>query len=259
MVKIGHTAIIGMVFCLSAITLHVHASAPMSSLPATRFRMPYLTANAPMEHIKAFKMDRYPVSNRDFAAFVQTHPQWARNRANPRQTDAHYLHHWYKNTSGFVPKMTDYTKPVTNISWFAAHAYCRAQGKRLPTTSEWEYAALASPTAKDGSHQTAYQRQFTDWYHAGSQRILNNIGKSRANIWGIHDLHGLIWEWTEDFNAAQLIADPYGGNQNDSFCGMPENVSTKTGNYGAFMRHMMRTRLLASFSMPYLGFRCASS
>ncbi|QMT32780.1 formylglycine-generating enzyme family protein [Conchiformibius steedae DSM 2580] len=231
------------------------AAVPTAKLPAASPAIPYLNPKAQTVRVEAFQMDVYPVTNRQFAEFVRRYPQWQRGRADARQTDsATYLRHW---AQAHAPAAADADKPVTNLSWFAANAYCRAQNKRLPLTAEWEYAAMASPTARNGTHQAAYRRVFNDWYAAGDKRVLRTVGRGQANIWGIHDLHGLIWEWTEDFNNALLIPDA-NGMRGGEFCGIPANAAVGTSNHGAFIRLNMRSRLQPHFAMPFLGFRCVA-
>lgn len=89
--------------------------------------------------IPAFRLDTVPVTNADFLRFVISNPAWQRS-ATPRIfAESTYLSHWASDISllGHI----DGAAPVTHISWFAADAYCRAQGGMLPTTLQWEYAA----------------------------------------------------------------------------------------------------------------------
>ncbi|STZ52712.1 Serine/threonine-protein kinase pkn1 [Neisseria dentiae] len=146
-------------------------------------------------------------------------------------------------------------KPVTNVSWFAAHAYCTAQGKRLPTIDEWEFAGQASQTRINGTAEPGYNRTILDWYAEGSRKGLRDVGQSKPNYWGIHDMHGLIWEWTEDFNSSLLTSASAAGS--NMFCSGASAGSADPSDYAAFMRYGIRTSLQAKFVLHNLGFRCA--
>ena len=146
--------------------------------------------------------------------------------------------------------------PVTNVSWFAANAYCAAQGKRLPTIDQWEYAGQASATRKNGTTEPGYSRTILDWYADSSQQGLREVGKSRANYWGVHDMHGLIWEWTEDFNSSLLSSGSADANM---FCSGAAIGTADPSDYAAFLRYGLRTSLQAKFSLHNLGFRCAKA
>ena len=95
--------------------------------------------------VRRFQLDREPVTNAEFLAFVRKHSEWQRDRAPRLLVDSQYLSHWQGPIdlgAGARP-----LQPVTHVSWFAAKAYCDAQGARLPTWYEWELAAAASETA----------------------------------------------------------------------------------------------------------------
>ncbi|HWQ93695.1 MAG TPA: formylglycine-generating enzyme family protein, partial [Clostridia bacterium] len=109
------------------------------------FRPFYLTPGDPKEvPVKAFYLDVLPVTNQDFLAFVRANPQWQRSHAKRIFIDESYLKNW----AGDLELGTNVSPnaPVTFISWFAAKAYAKWKGKRLPTVAEWEYAAAASST-----------------------------------------------------------------------------------------------------------------
>lgn len=73
----------------------------------------------------------------------------AKDKISSKQAEKAYLKHWVKNGSNsYAPKASELKHPVTNVSWFAANAYCVSKGKRLPTIDEWEFAGLASTTQK---------------------------------------------------------------------------------------------------------------
>ena len=129
--------------CLSA-----HA-VEMANIPSGSYRPLYLKKDTPMISVKPFQIDKTPVTNAEFAQFVKANPKWQRGNVSVKQAESNYLKQWDKNG----PKAADANKPVTNVSWFAAHAYCAAQGKRLPTNDEWEFVGLASELQANGSNE----------------------------------------------------------------------------------------------------------
>ncbi|MDO4998254.1 MAG: formylglycine-generating enzyme family protein [Neisseria sp.] len=226
----------------------------MASISAGSYRPLYLKKDTPMISVKPFKIDKTAVTNAEFAEFVQKNPKWQRGKVKKREAEPQYLSHWVKSGNGYAPKASDKNKPVTNVSWFAAHAYCTAQGKRLPTIDQWEYVGQASEFKKNGTSEKSYNRTILDWYADGGKRGLRDVGKGKANFWGVHDMHGLIWEWTEDFNSSLLNASTA---NSDLFCGGGAANSTDPNNYAAFMRYGIRTSLQARYAVNNLGFRCA--
>ena len=234
--------------CLNA------ATSDMVNIEAGKYRTLYLKKNTPMISVKAFQLDKLPVTNGEFAQFVHTHPQWQRGKVPARQAESRYLKHWMKTTNGYAPQASDMKKPVTNVSWFAAYAYCRAQGKRLPTIDEWEFVGQASEKRKNGTQEAGYNRTILDWYADGGQKGLRDVGKSKPNVYGVYDMHGLIWEWTEDFNSSLLNAS---GASSELYCGAGAANASDPSNYAAFMRFGIRLGTEATFTLNNLGFRCA--
>lgn len=245
-------------FGLSALLSGCYVMAgDMVSIQGGSYRPLYLKKNMPLTFVKPFKLDKFPVTNAQFAQFVNQNPQWQRGKVSSRQADGNYLYHWQRNQDGlFAPKSSELNYPVTYVSWFAANAYCRAQNKRLPTIDEWEFAGLASDKAPDGSKDPNFSKIILDWYAEGGQRGLRNVGSAKPNYYGIYDMHGLIWEWTEDFNSSLLNA----GTANSSlFCGGGASNSTDPSDYASFMRYGMRTSVQANFTVKNMGFRCKAN
>lgn len=230
-------------------------SVEMANIEGGSYRPLYLKKDTPMIPVKSFKLDKTPVTNAEFAQFVAKNPQWQRGNVAHNRAEDKYLIQWVKQGSGYAPKSSDMNKPVVNVSWFAAHAYCRAQGKRLPTIDEWEYVGQASELQKNGTNEDGYNRTILDWYADGGKMGLRDVGKGKANFYGVYDMHGMIWEWTEDFNSSLLNGGS--GSNSDLFCGGGSNNSTDPSNYVAFMRFGIRTSLKAPFVLHNLGFRCA--
>ena len=81
------------------------------------------------------------------------------------------------------------------------------------------------------------------------------------NDYGVYDLHGLIWEWVEDFNSGLVTGESRADSSLDqaAFCGSGGLNAANFEDYAAFMRFGLRSSLNGSFSLANLGFRCARS
>ena len=211
--------------------------------------------------VASFYLDTYPVTNAQYVAFLQANPRWRRSQVSPLLADAAYLRHWQADVPPLEVATAIAQRPVTSVSWFAAHAYCRWQQKRLPSTAEWEYVALASTTAPDGSKDSAYQAHLLAWYTLPAPAVPPRIGSRQKNYWGISDLHGSLWEWVADFQTAFSPGAARGDTEaeRDRFCGSGalEVSEQERVNYPVFMRYAYRRSLRGMYTIQNLGFRCA--
>jgi sulfatase modifying factor 1 len=207
--------------------------------------------------VNPFALDRFPVTNQQYLEFLKANPKWTRSSVKRIFADENYLMNWTADLAPGVALLP--TAPVTHVSWFAAKAYAAWKGKRLPTTAEWEYAAGASETTVEGEKEPAFKQQILAWYSQPSPEVLPPVGLQRPNFFGVHDLHGLIWEWVADFNTAMVTGDSRNdaGLQRDLFCGSGAEGAKDRGNYIAFMRYGFRSSLKANYTVQNLGFRCA--
>ncbi len=216
--------------------------------------------NKGKQKIAAFDMMKQPVTNAQFLEFVRKNPQWQRGKTPVVFAEQkHYLSHWQAPLvlgANVKPQ-----QPVTQVSWFAASAYCEAQGARLPTWNEWEYTAAADAKRRDARNDPAWRESILGWYAKPASTPIADVGKSPANIYGIQDLNGLIWEWTEDYSAMLVSAD--NRNQSDpdksKFCGASALSMEDKESYAVMMRVAMLSSLEAVNSTSNLGFRCAKS
>lgn len=208
--------------------------------------------------VPAFELDRLPVTNGEFLEFVRANPQWRRSQVKRLFAEEGYLAHWAGDLELGAARPG---QAVTRVSWFAAKAFAAWRGKRLPTTAEWELAAGAGTTEADGTKDAAFQAALARWYGTPSPDVLPDAGSGRPNFLGLQDLHGLVWEWTSDFNSALVSGDARGdtGLERGLFCGAGSLDATDRANFPAFMRYGFRSSLRAAYTVHNLGFRCAKT
>ena len=101
--------------------------------------------------------------------------------------------------------------PVDSVSWDDAQKFCRNGQLRLPSEAEWEYACRAGTTGEFGvgmgealnSQRANFDGNFP--YGSGHKvfqwvywKTTVEQGCYPPNMWGLHDMHGQLWEWCED-------------------------------------------------------------
>jgi formylglycine-generating enzyme required for sulfatase activity len=229
---------------------------PLHTLGPGRFRAFLAAPRDPPVEVHSFALEEHAVTNAQFLAFVAATPRWRRDAVPRLLADATYLSTWEGPLSlGTVPA----DAPVTHVSWHAARAYCAWRGRRLPTEAEWEWAARASATVADASADPAFVARILTWYARPNQTV-TAAGRGEANVWGVRDLHGVVWEWVEDFGASMVASDDREreGRFVDRVCGAGSIGAGDPSDYATFMRYAFRSSLRASFTVSRLGFRCAA-
>lgn len=230
------------------------------SLPGSVFRSALELPDAPDgSKIAAFEFERTPVTNGEFLEFVRSHPRWRRDRVPAVLAESRYLSHWAGPAALGSTALPE--QPVTWVSWFAAEAYCRAQNARLPTWNEWEYAAAADAVRRDARSDPAWRETILAWYSRPSTQPLPAVGADPANAYGVRDLHGLVWEWVEDYSALLVSSDNREQGAADSlkYCGGAALSMSDRDNYAVLMRVAMLSSLEGAGATANLGFRCARS
>ena len=227
-------------------------------LPGGNFKstLQYEDLKGPQK-VTPFSLMRRPVTNGEFLAFVKTSPEWRRDRVAPVFAESRYLSQWSGPLE--LGKNASAQQPVTWVSWFAASAYCEAQGSVLPTWQQWEYAAAADETRRDARSDRAWRERILAWYSRPSNQALARSGLQAPNAYGVQDMHGLVWEWTDDFSALLISGD--NRNQGDAdkakFCGAGSLSMADRENYAVLMRVAMMSSLEGADATANLGFRCA--
>jgi formylglycine-generating enzyme required for sulfatase activity len=170
---------------------------------------------------KGFFLGRVDVTRGQFAAFV---------KASGYKTDAEKSgSSWGRPAAGGwedlrgvnwqnanYPQTDDH--PVVCVSWNDAKAFCDWTAKqtgraaRLPTEAEWEYACRAGSrgTWSFGDQESALGDY--GWFVQNSGVQTHPVGQKRPNPWGLHDMHGNVWQWCQDWVSSYTgdAVDPAG-------------------------------------------------
>ncbi len=233
----------------------INADVRMVHIPGGEYR-PFYGSDTGMVKVSPFLLDERAVTNREFLAFVKANPQWQRSHVKRIFADTNYLRVWSSDTT--LPAGARPDAPVCNVSWFAARAFARSVGKRLPALDEWEFVAMADEVTPNARKKAKYSDAIIDLY-LQKDRQFRPVKQSPPNYWGVYNVFDLIWEWTDDFNAVLTTNDSRSGQYDDKslFCAGGATSATDVMNYAAFMRFALRASVKADYTIPNLGFRCA--
>jgi len=217
---------------------------------------PFYGENGVLEEVDDFLLDERPVTNAEFLEFVKVNPQWKRSNVKSVFADDTYLKDWQDDET--LPKDADPNAAVTFVSWYAAKAYAKSAGKRLPTLDEWEYVAMADEEVPNAREKPTYSSHLVNLYNQ-KNRQLHPVQESAPNYWGVYNMFDLVWEWTEDFNSIMTTSDSRTAEFDDKglFCAAAATTTTDVLNYASYMRYAFRASLKANYTVGNLGFRCA--
>lgn len=231
--------------------------AGMKKIKAGTYRSFFVKSKAGPVKIAGFYMSTHAVTNAEYLAFVKAVPQWRKSRANRLMVDAAYLRHW-KSDLELGPGVNP-NSPVVYVSWFAANAYSHWKGVRLPGTAEWEWAGAAPFVWPAQLKRVSVEKAVLAWYEKPSAKVLPPVQTVNKNVYGLYDMHGLVWEWVSDFNSFIGSFDSRGNASatNNLFCAAGALNATDKEAYASYLRYSYRGSLKGRYCIANLGFRTA--
>ena len=232
------------------VSTKVHDSS-MVLVPAGEFIMGSMAGDPDEQPVRkvyldAFWMDKDQMSVGKYGTFLD-----ATSHPSPADWD-------------IMSKPMNQKRPVVNVDWTDADAYCRWAGKRLPTEAEWEKAARGT----DGRTYPWGNQLPTDLHANMKKEVWNNhvvltpVGFFEAgrSPYGVYDMAGNVWEWTNDWYSK----DSYKTGPSRNPAGPPKGdyKVVRGGSWGSSpkdLRSSDRESRLPSFGSLGTGFRCAKT
>lgn len=239
-------------------------------------------------HVRAYYIDRYPVTNAQFRKFKQTKTRFRTeaeekdfssvfgNHISDGQKDSFpkdpYQDGWYNvpgatwnKPEGFISSISErMSHPVVHVSHDDAYAYCFWVGKRLPTDMEWEYAARGGLDNQAYPWGDRYMKmRMNVWqgtYPSDDKKYDGFDGTSPVdafptqNDYGMYDMLGNVWEWTSTKYFERVVdrtKQPLRYTlKGGSF------IDTRDGNYNYIVRTANKLGRKPDYTSGYIGFRC---
>ena len=157
--------------------------------------------------VSSFYMGRFPVTQADYQEIAGTNPSQFRGPNLPVEQVSWFDAVEYCNKRSVKEGLTPaYTIAGENVTWNR-----NANGYRLPTEAEWEYACRA------GTQTPFYTGTSVDnagWYTGNSRNRTQPVGEKEPNAWGLYDLHGNVlewcWDWLGNNYSGEAQTDPLG-------------------------------------------------
>ena len=245
----------------------------MVLIPAGEFRMGSNShvSEKPIHsvYVDAFYMDKYEVTNAEYAEFLNAkgkHADAGQTWLQVGSVDARieYVNRFYRAKAGYE------NHPAGTVTWYGAMAYAVWKGKRLPTEAEWEKAArggLAGLTYPWGNGIDSTRANYNS--HVGDTTA---VGKYTANGYGLFDMSGNVFEWCLDeynagFYAVSPSQNPLSGANSiqwilDNWTGVKTSRVLRGGSWvtdANDVRCARRDKRTPTYVAGSFGFRCVKS
>jgi formylglycine-generating enzyme required for sulfatase activity len=186
--------------------------------------------------VSSFSIGKYEVTQREYVSLMGTNPSKFKGDNRPVEMVTWYDAVNYCNALSRKEGLTPaYTVSGTNVTWNRS-----ANGYRLPTEAEWEYACRAGTTTPYSSESSIDD---IGWYKNNSGSTTHPVGTKQANAWGLYDMHGNVWEWCWDLFRGDLR----------------RSRSGSWYNYADRLRSASRGGASPSIQTDYTGFRIVRS
>lgn len=214
-------------------------------------------------YVDAFYMDTHEVTNAEYKEFLLENPQWKKAEIQEKFHDDRYLRNWSGNK--YPSGKADH--PVNYISWYAAMAYAKWAGKRLPTEAEWEKAARGGLLGRKYPWGDTITPENAN-YGRNIGKV-SPVGQYAPNGYGLYDMAGNVWEWcldayNPDYYTMSPGRNPFSDRNNvewtiNNFTNVEKERSIRGGDWYTepqYTRCTFRFSQIPSHTSSNIGFRC---
>ncbi len=227
------------------------------TLPGGRFSSELTVDGGQAEFVPSFEMRRHLVTVSEYRRFVLAHPLWRRDRIPPLYASSGYLASWLSPTD--PGPALDASSPVTEVSWFAARAYCAWERAGLPSWRQWEYAAASDRFRRDARGDPSRNARLLRLVSGRDGWRPGPVARGEADVYGLYDMNGLVWEWTDDYAALFVNADARDPARTNllRLCGGAALAFKDRSRFPLIMRVGALSGMRPKDSSVGVGFRCA--
>lgn len=156
--------------------------------------------------------------------------------------------------------------PVDHVSWEMAQSFVeklsQLTGKkyRLPSEAEWEYAARAGTSKEYYDSDDMDSLYAHAWFNANSGKEVHAVGEKKPNRFGLYDMYGNVWEWTQDcWNPSYQGAPQTQTAWEEGDCEYRVNRGGSWFNVARMLRSAFRSRFSTTLTSTYFGLRVVRS